>query len=97
MQMATDFDEHFFGKWSQFRLSFLVRWSTFGLSKTCGGSCEGNQLLGEPATICEDFPGDADPIEGNREPCIYHHLLNRFYDFLSRRPDIESCIDIYAL
>jgi len=25
-QMASDFDEHFFGEWSEFRLAFLGGW-----------------------------------------------------------------------
>src|SRR6266516_7069290 len=33
-QMATDFDEHFFGKWSQFRLTVVGGWYTIALSKT---------------------------------------------------------------
>src|SRR6266567_679105 len=33
-QMATDFDEHFFGKWAQFRLTVVGGWYTIALSKT---------------------------------------------------------------
>src|SRR6266699_787006 len=32
--MATDFDEHFFGKWAQFRLTVVGGWYTIALSKT---------------------------------------------------------------
>src|SRR6266849_234409 len=38
--MATDFDEHFFGEWPEFRLSFLGKWYTFqALPKIWGIVC----------------------------------------------------------